>query len=110
MPTETAYPTPTLSTKKRKRMDQTSGHPLPTNHELSVDSLNLASKAGQEGWTYHLEILQEPLRARACGFGNKTSYASSYHTTVDSGCVRKSGGSQHSGFQYPSPSDRPMFG
>ncbi|KIR30920.1 hypothetical protein I307_00822 [Cryptococcus deuterogattii 99/473] len=58
MLTETAYPTPALSTKKRKRMDQTSDHPLPTNHELS-------------GWTYHLEILQEPLRARACGFGNK---------------------------------------
>ncbi|WVO20558.1 uncharacterized protein IAS62_001855 [Cryptococcus decagattii] len=67
------------STKKRKRMDQTSGHPLPTNLELSADTLNLASKAGQERWTYHLEILQEPLRARACGFGNKVD-----PNTVDS--------------------------
>lgn len=50
MLTETAYPTPALSTKKRKRMDQTSDHPLPTTHELSVDTLNLASKVGREGW------------------------------------------------------------
>ncbi|WWC60167.1 uncharacterized protein I303_102732 [Kwoniella dejecticola CBS 10117] len=26
---------------------------------------------GQEGWTYHLEVIQQPQRARACGFGNK---------------------------------------
>ncbi|OWZ59849.1 hypothetical protein C356_00583 [Cryptococcus neoformans c45] len=68
---ETACPTSPLPTKKRKRMDQTSSHLLPTNHELPIDMPNMASKTGREGWTYHLEILQEPLRARACGFGNK---------------------------------------
>ncbi|WWC87753.1 uncharacterized protein L201_002645 [Kwoniella dendrophila CBS 6074] len=26
---------------------------------------------GREGWTYHLEVIQQPQRARACGFGNK---------------------------------------
>ncbi|WRT65582.1 uncharacterized protein IL334_002527 [Kwoniella shivajii] len=30
-----------------------------------------SSLGGQKGWTYHLEIIQQPQRARACGFGNK---------------------------------------
>ncbi|WVW80016.1 hypothetical protein I302_101989 [Kwoniella bestiolae CBS 10118] len=29
------------------------------------------AREGQEGWTYHLEVIQQPQRARACGFGNK---------------------------------------
>ncbi|WVF67116.1 hypothetical protein IAT40_001861 [Kwoniella sp. CBS 6097] len=28
-------------------------------------------REGPEGWTYHLEVIQQPQRARACGFGNK---------------------------------------
>ncbi|KAK6907191.1 hypothetical protein L486_04097 [Kwoniella mangroviensis CBS 10435] len=38
--------------------------------ELDV-SRGISSGVGQEGWTYHLEIIQQPQRARACGFGNK---------------------------------------
>ncbi|OCF30490.1 hypothetical protein I316_07872 [Kwoniella heveanensis BCC8398] len=34
-------------------------------------SASSREREGPEGWTYHLEVIQQPQRARACGFGNK---------------------------------------
>ncbi|WVQ94509.1 hypothetical protein IAU59_001588 [Kwoniella sp. CBS 9459] len=34
-------------------------------------SASFREREGPEGWTYHLEVIQQPQRARACGFGNK---------------------------------------
>ncbi|ODO04733.1 hypothetical protein I350_05343 [Cryptococcus amylolentus CBS 6273] len=62
----------TSSARKRKRSE------IGQKDSPGVESPSrgweaIAGGLGRDGWTYHLEIVQEPLRARACGFGNKAS-------------------------------------
>ncbi|WVQ74495.1 hypothetical protein IAR50_004096 [Cryptococcus sp. DSM 104548] len=63
----------TSSARKRKRseMDRRRSPSLDGVEPSSRGWEAVAEGLGRDGWTYHLEIVQEPLRARACGFGNK---------------------------------------
>ncbi|WWD16627.1 hypothetical protein CI109_101056 [Kwoniella shandongensis] len=97
-PSPVSPTTPTLR-RKRKRVGQGSGSkagrglrssPTTQEEEGFSDNENAEhEEVGSEndegdvptqsahqsnGWTYELEIIQHPQRARACGFGNKVSY------------------------------------
>ncbi|WVQ78744.1 hypothetical protein IAT38_000831 [Cryptococcus sp. DSM 104549] len=71
--------TPTLAKKRKRASGRESGGGESSRagaggestSPVLARSLGAGAGPGREGWSYELDIIQNPLRARACGFGNK---------------------------------------
>ncbi|RXK41275.1 hypothetical protein M231_01425 [Tremella mesenterica] len=64
----TRYSSPVPRTRSTAQYP-TSPSPATLSESDEGGSTPLPSAGG--GWTYHLEVIQQPIRARACGFGDK---------------------------------------